>query len=91
VAKQLTKRERQQLIRERVARGVAQALQLKTVVCNSEAFDDLWAPKQKCGRCGREVYVNPLFDGATLKLCINCAPHMPEIVGEQKGMEDASR
>ncbi len=65
---------REELLRRSMA--VAKAMKLARVVCNSyrlggpESFPETNAV---CGKCGRKVWCNPLFEGAAVKLCLRCA------------------
>ena len=49
------------------------ALTMTTVVCNPESPGGWKDANTKCMGCGREVYCNPLFENAGVKLCVRCA------------------
>lgn len=63
--------------REMAGRG----MKLATVICNSSrpgSPDGFPEVNAKCSECGKEVWCNPLFLGAEVKLCLKCDPYITE-------------
>ena len=55
------------------SQSMLKALTMTTVVCNPESPGGWKDANTKCMGCGREVYCNPLFESADVKLCVRCA------------------
>ena len=69
--KKLSKYEKAKRLRE-IGQGILQARSLKVAVCNPESFWGFKDTNAECYRCGEEVYCNPLFEAAPVKLCVKC-------------------
>jgi hypothetical protein len=70
--------------------GTQRCLSLQTVVCQGEDLFDPFVNQTVCSSCGAKVYVNKLFEGAAMKVCVKCSPIYQREMGEKAG-NNASR
>jgi hypothetical protein len=52
--------------------GLARALQLKVVICNSYSLEGLDETNATCSKCGKQVWCNPVWSEVEKKLCGRC-------------------
>jgi|WetSurMetagenome_2_1015567.scaffolds.fasta_scaffold11627_8 hypothetical protein len=72
----------QHIDKQKAAWSLIRATQLKMVVCNTNSPDAptvLPETNCKCDSCGRGIWCDPIFSGATVRVCLLCDPYITEL------------
>lgn len=63
----------------------------KVLVCSADSmyYPQVW--EGKCSKCGRHIVCSHLFENIPTKVCVQCAPNIPENFKENLNEETCSK